>query len=501
MIHMKLDWFSCVIHHASIKEVAEILGLDFPKILIECENEIANKKRLDWFNEQTRGCLVFKCFDYNNIFFRLRRDDWKFFERAGFMSHKIDIFNEICDEICLEISGTGLDYLRSLHDTADEMLMTESLFGYLPCDDDDEPQLRAHCTRADIAFDFVNVHKADFDQMYRELAELQLAGAVYIPCVGSNAASHFSLKIGGKERTIYLGTTRANRLLRIYDKKLERVQKDKKTDFDTLYFTEVEKKNDPNFELDSWFRVEYQTRSDIATACLYGCGLDLSRVMREICNRYCLAYPNLEGYHKGDHMKPIECFHNVFEYEGLTRIGLNNHFCRAYLPDANTQIDNWFEKNFVSLCMFFIKYKIHPPKLINELLCKYHSDNASEREKGKYRSFKRKIASYMMCNGLCTVEETEMIYLDENACYQFRQDKILSEQESSDLLEYWDRVARANELQRFKNALKWYQDLFDMYCMRVGGLSNDKLMQEILSDLVALNKGYDPRLDLAGGDL
>lgn len=96
-------------------------------------------------------------------------------------------------------------------------------------------------------------YKTEYDSNYR-------TSSGGLNCGRPNAPIKYSLR-SGDQHTIYLGTTRSNRLVRIYNK-LMQYQKNGVI-VKPLPFPE-------NMDVKSWFRIEFQTRKVEASKYLFG---------------------------------------------------------------------------------------------------------------------------------------------------------------------------------------------------------------------------------------
>lgn len=494
MIHCKIDWFTGIVHDSTVSEVFKCLGFEMPKIIADIENSRANDLSYQMLKKEDRGYMRYYVFSYNGIRFKIQAFEYEAEIKRKTQFSEFDYFNFPCDLI-LEIGGSGLDFLRSIKIDIDSLVQDEFLFGsYFDPSVSDEKLPKFKLTRIDVAFDFVNCFELDFPQCYSELMHCKMFKAAYIPCSGSTAASKYSIKTGSTEETIYLGSVNSERLLRIYNKLLERTVKDKKFDFKTLYFSDLEIKNDPDFNLKSWYRVEYQLRRNPAQAALYGCGGDLTRIGRELCKRYCLCYPNVPGM---PHMKPIKCFHNIFDYEGLTRVGLNNHFSiPGQFKDANKKLDEWINRNFsnwiLSRCRFPDRREEN--KFINKRIYSlYNSVDPADRH--RYNSLRRKFGEFMVCNAMASLEETGVFIHDKNGCIQITDFEHVSDAELDNYLVKLKLDSVINNNEYLKKCLEWYQLLFDQYCLMSGGFSWNKQLQEAVEVTVNEFDGFDPRLN------
>ena len=135
-------------------------------------------------------------------------------------------------------------------------------------------------TRCDFAFDYINYEGNEFERLRKLIAnadfdeKLSDKGRLF---TGDTSGLSYSYR-GGKERTIYLGSTTSDRMLRIYDKKYQL------TDVNGIFDTEKIPKEivENEITVDSWYRIELQTRDNFAERYLYSCGGNFRYIMGEI---------------------------------------------------------------------------------------------------------------------------------------------------------------------------------------------------------------------------
>lgn len=231
----KIDAFSCVFENHSLLDVSEFLGI--------------TDKVTGFFNEavptlsaymiQTQYRLIFE-----NIVF-----EFPVLEYNNVLRNSPDcIMTENYSKIRLALMGKGLDYLRSLNIDVDTVLRKRIQ--------------NMHVTRVDFAFDFINrdydIIKCLHDFLYDKPA---LTAQNRLSIQGLKAGLSYTQKYGSSEKTIYLGSSAGERMLRIYDKKLEQSRKTNgiltNTDF-----------GNPS-EIENWTRVEWQLRKEAAMKILY----------------------------------------------------------------------------------------------------------------------------------------------------------------------------------------------------------------------------------------
>lgn len=229
-IFPRLDYITMIFHNVSINFVLNFIHCsDLQEDLVKNEYD-RNYGEKPWVSYPLLN---------TGIKVEVRRD---FLEKYNGLS----CFDRNADFVRLDISGSGLDYLRS------KDIDVESFFRQsIPIMECGKPLY--HFTRADIAFDLVN-YAADFLSLFSK----HLSGTNYgtVKVRGCDRPLNYSEKTGTSEHTIYIGSTASKRLLRIYDKRFEYTKKKKKVyDLETLF---------PVSNVDSWVRFELQCRDDYA---------------------------------------------------------------------------------------------------------------------------------------------------------------------------------------------------------------------------------------------
>lgn len=258
MIYSKLDWYTAIVDDFTLVEILEKLGF----------NADLYTDFLEQGYETSSGYFSNFTFAANGITLNIRYDDY--------VANSDHLFDHKFFGVRVDISGSGLDYLRSLIPDIDFQLRKQNFWT--------DDLSKAHVTRCDIAFDFVNF-KSDFLQ---HLIDFLIDTDKYycsqnMPSrlrLGGNSAVKFSIR-NGDQRTVYLGTAHSDRLLRIYDKKLQYCE-------GGIWKKEAPQQYiDEEGEIESWFRIEIQCRRDCASEILFASDSeDYKEVLRFIFNKY-----------------------------------------------------------------------------------------------------------------------------------------------------------------------------------------------------------------------
>lgn len=168
-----------------------------------------------------------------------------------------DVFHYVFEHIQLKISGDGMRFLRSVVPDIEYRLHKQMHI--------DHSCGTFHITRCDFAFDFLNYRTDILGELQSYLDQLYWDGARAVPVLSSKCPLKYSMRTGDQS-TCYIGGTRGNKLLRVYDKLIE-----SNGDLSKLP-CEVD------FPVDSWCRVELQTRNEYSHKLLYGTNDGLIRL-------------------------------------------------------------------------------------------------------------------------------------------------------------------------------------------------------------------------------
>lgn len=183
-------------------------------------------------------------------------------------------------KVQISMMGQGLDYLRSLGLDVDS----------------DHSILRVvnpnfHVTRCDFAFDFVNYDLGfDLFQMFEKFVSrgdtLSKEGRL---CVrGRPGGLTYQKKYGSNERTFYIGSPSSERVLRVYDKYLERRQASGGVFMDTSF-------GDPS-SVSSWVRIELQTRKTLTGKMLFADNFAPDAILEDISRFYQIYRSGCNSY-------------------------------------------------------------------------------------------------------------------------------------------------------------------------------------------------------------
>lgn len=247
-IYCKIDWLSVVFNDMSIFDVLEFIHL----------TNFADDFFKDMYR-QAQGFDDFMYFRYNGI--SIQADDTYFYS----LDDVDDCFELVIPKIKLDISGTGLDYLRSTGIDVETYFRKISNY-----------PTPFHLTRIDFAFDLINYAPSLVDEVM-EYCRLQHTDSDRLCIYRSPSGCKYRLVTGG-QKTVYLGSTTSERMLRIYDKRLQFI------DQRTGYYIKDNEYNDPT----SWIRIELQLRRVQAENMCFSPSDNIC-ILKYIYDKYCFA--------------------------------------------------------------------------------------------------------------------------------------------------------------------------------------------------------------------
>lgn len=364
MVYAKIDWYTAIFENCSLRQICE-------KIHIDCSyyDELLQSNY-----ERSLGYDSNFVMNIHGVSFEIRFNEALEEYQKQFVDGFGDVnivrfFDKTFSSIRLDISGTGLEFLRCKFEV--DSMMTEKGY-FLP--------YQMHVTRADFAFDFVNEKFDDyFKPLYNFLVNKSLGsfGKPSVKVLTAKCPLSYNIK-AGEEETIYIGSSRSDRMLRIYNKKLQLCPKGIwKEDKIPLSFTEHEVK-----DIDTWFRIEFQTRNNKAMSLLYSCNNELKNILLLMEKDYMFI---------GEDGLPLSFCQTLYDWTSLQPVIQN---AKYFLPKATTKrIKEQFDRNFVYNFLYIAMYGID--NFIDELNKFY--ENMFNSSSGLYRQRRlMKIAADIM---------------------------------------------------------------------------------------------------------
>lgn len=291
MIYAKLDWYTCMLTNISISEVLKKLGC-FDTLF----EEIMEKpiERSNGYSSR----MVYSCAGVSL--------EVKWEELMSVVDDDVSLINAKFSSMRVDISGSGLTFLRTLTPDFDRLVSNPDFWG----------ENYKNLTRCDFAYDFVNYYPTFLDEFLsrlRELEDLGFLGSQYIGRVGPGGRFKYEYRKGFDISCIYLGS-RGNRLIRIYDKLLEQTKPNGslKNPFPEIFAENGDK------DVSSWFRFEVQCRSKYAFNYLFNCNGNLEAVLRAVFDDFNLIDPEFR--------EPFECIRRLVDFSKLPKIVYNLHY-------------------------------------------------------------------------------------------------------------------------------------------------------------------------------
>ena len=315
MIYAKLDWYSCMLYNTSIEKILQ-------KLRIETD---LYEEMLNSCYERSYGFQSHAVFSMHGISCEIKWDDYLSTEQGT-------LFDTEFAKIRLDISGQGLDYLRQFCQI-DKLLTTEDFWG-APED--------FNVTRSDFAFDFVNYQPEFLDTFLNYIKDRERSGSLSARCSRLACSQHRNIQYSyrcGDQKTLYLGSTRGDKLLRIYDKLLQYSK-------NGVIVKPLPEAFKDEGEVTSWFRIEFQTRRKSASSYLFGINNDLSRVLRCMFDEYLV---------RDEQGKPLEFILDLYDWEKLPPIIQNAKFepIERVLDHAHSYVTG---QAFRSIFLLLLRY-------------------------------------------------------------------------------------------------------------------------------------------------
>lgn len=377
-IYSKLDYLTAVFEDCSLSDVLNWLGLG------DCVVDF-----LTGFYERCRGYDQRFIFNYNGCI--LETSSFHYYGDQM----EVDFFDVVLPKIRLDLSGKALDFLRSINIEIDK-LARENPAAFAP--------LHYHFTRADFAFDFVN-YKPGFVDKLIEFVSVNRLPSMRIPVLHLSSGISCTVRTG-KEKTVYLGTPQSDRLLRVYDKRMEHID----------LATGVYKKSNPFNDPESWYRIEWQTRNTFAAG-LLASDLEDKHILKQIFERYAFAEAT-PGYVR--QRRAVGFWQELFDWADVERrIIQNKKYVSHISPDQI--VINRFES--IMMRTFLLYYSIVGREGIEKrandyLQSLYRDDPVSQR---RYSCFLSKLTELYNCHcGIDVNNDTRPGLFNECGRFIFR---------------------------------------------------------------------------------
>lgn len=323
-----IDWFQAVFNDCTIEDVFVSIGVNY---LITDDVEKVFGERF-WISEGYMTSLVF---NFNGIIIKIKGHDLQLLlQQHGLVDvDELDlhVFDWVFPYVNVTLSGSTLNMLRQ-----SGVDVNSILFQPLPL-------LRGsyHVTRVDFAFDLVNYRPDFLDKCIDQISRSALPSG-RLMSLGKGGMC-YTLRTGHKEKSLYLGSTKSNKLLRIYDKNMQYQSKQGSNPY-------MEDGELP----ESWIRVELQCRREQEChKLLYGCEGDMMKVFRYIYDNFALVESDGTEYGKERHIS--NCWIMLFDWSTIAKI-IQNANC-VQVVDQLRKAENFVENiAFGNLCIFVAFY-------------------------------------------------------------------------------------------------------------------------------------------------
>lgn len=277
MIYSSIDTLHVIYYNYTMEQIFKHLNLpvdNFKQMYVI--DEYGECKNISY-----RGYKFEMKFNYNNIWFH-----------GDCLTVDIDaikpdnFFTFVFKSIRVEFTGQGIEYLRRTKFNPDDKFISRTWW--------DSCCTPYKITRVDFAYDYVNEKKELFDGIFDYVDNFQLQNRGVSRLYTSRGGGiSFQRKYGGED-TLYLGTRGSDKLLRIYDKKLERGDKIKSLDLPAFMTVE---------NVDTWYRVELQFRRFYCAEQLFGNHGDLKNNLLFLFDNFMLFEKDEQGIYRA--IKPM----------------------------------------------------------------------------------------------------------------------------------------------------------------------------------------------------
>lgn len=249
-IFCKVDWVTMIFTDCCMNDVLSWLYLK-DSVSDFCRN----------MYEVSRGYSDVVKFMYNGIV--LETNKFSFYG-----DQPEDVFDVVVPKLRLELSGSGLDFLRSV---GVEMNEYRFIRPALP------EGSTYHFSRIDFAYDFIDYQPTFLDELIDHCNTHQLPSG-RVPLASTHGAIKCKI-VTGDRKVCYLGSEQSDRFLRVYDKRLQSINRT----------TGTYVKANPYGNPESWIRVEWQLRNLKAHDLALDNTQDFKSILKHIFDAYSMA--------------------------------------------------------------------------------------------------------------------------------------------------------------------------------------------------------------------
>lgn len=276
-VYALIDNFTCMFSFVTINDVFKWLRVDPQSFYGDLYHNRALIQSISAYQFSWNGINV-QAFDLAAVAMidsAIRNNDSISEEFDPNSEDFIDVFNLTLNKIRLELTGTGMSYLRSQFHDIDDYLRDLRL---------KHPNLKV--TRIDFAFDFINYMPGILDAVIEYAQSYSVNGR----CLTYGGRGYKCQVHTVDQKKVYLGSPQSDKMLRIYDKRLEQLDTNR----------EVYRKPNNYDDPSSWIRFEFQLRNDKARELCYLASSDsvefhlpsLFSIFRKLMNDYTFVDPD-----------------------------------------------------------------------------------------------------------------------------------------------------------------------------------------------------------------
>lgn len=301
-IYAQLDNFTCMFYSSTIEEVFQWLKVDVSKYYGDMyrdkkmfSNMCAYQFQWNGINVQAQNvsCItMMQVIEKNNEINEDYSPDEEDF---------VDVFTFTLNAIRLELTGTGLQYMREYVDPNIDIYLRDRT----------KKPMNMKVTRCDFAYDFINYMPDVLDAIidYAQSYCTKTGRVLTYKGRGYKCEVH---TVGQKK--VYLGSPQSEKMLRIYDKRLEQLDRNREV------YAKPNKYGNP----DSWIRFEFQCRNDVAHQLVYGKSLspdcyiqpDLFSIFKKLMGDYTFIDPETTSQNR----RPYQLWLDMWDWNELDEL-------------------------------------------------------------------------------------------------------------------------------------------------------------------------------------
>lgn len=367
-IYAQLDNFTCMFYDCTIADVFSWLKIDIEKYYGDLyrerkmfSNMCAYQFLWNGINVQAQNlaCLTMKSVvDQNDLLSEEYSPDIEDF---------VDVFKLTLNSIRLELTGTGLHYMRENVNKEIDIYLRNL----------NEKPKNMKVTRCDFAYDFIN-YMPDILDAIIDYAQAYCTQSGRVLTYGGRGYKCEVHTVAQKK--VYLGSPQSDKMLRIYDKRLEQLDRNREV------YDKPNKYNNP----DSWIRFEFQCRNNVAHQLCYGSSTspdeyiqpDLFSIFKRLMGEYTLVDPETTKQNR----RPYQLWLDLWDWEDLTRLyKMQNADNRIFEP-YEVKLDRSIDMVLPILIVYMDKFGIVAlfKKIINYLSSLFDDDEFSNRRLARF---------------------------------------------------------------------------------------------------------------------